>query len=418
MRKSVLLSIVPIAAAIFFASIAAAQVIVLNRATVIDGSGAPPQKDFTVVMENGRIRDLGPSSKIKAPAGATVIDLTGKFIVPGSINAHGHVGENSEPQLRQYALYGVTTATSMQTDPDEVVQVREAQKKGVLRGARVSTVKHRFAPDPEIATPEQGRAKVDEIVAAGADYIKVWVDSGFGTRAKLSAEFCAAVLEQARKLGKRTLGHAYEMVDARMLIEGGLNILGHNVRDREVDAEFIALAKKHDVTLTPTLIRDEFLFAYGDSPAWIEDPFFHRFLSAAQMTALRTKVRELQAKHPQRDLFKAGFEMNKINLKKLADGGVRIALGTDSGGAPSRFLVQGFSEHREMELMVQSGLTPMQVIQSFSKSASESLGIAKDFGTLAKGKAADLLVLDKNPLENITHMRAIHTIYLGGKKFA
>ena len=155
-------------------------------------------------MENGRIRDLGPSSKTPVPAGATVLDLSGKFITPGIINAHGHVGAKTEPQLRQYALYGVTTATSMQTDPDEVVQVREAQKRGELRGARVSTMKYRFAPDPEVVTPEQARAKVDQTVAAGADYIKIWVDGVFGTRAKLSPEFCAAVLEQARKHGKLT----------------------------------------------------------------------------------------------------------------------------------------------------------------------------------------------------------------------
>jgi len=109
--------------------------------------------------------------------------------------------------------------------------------------------------------------------------------------------------------------------------------------------------------------------------------------------------------------------MNRVNLKKLCDAGVRIAVGTESGGAADRFFVQGYAEHREMELMVQSGLTPMQVIQSFSQGASEALGIAKDFGTLAKGKGADLLVLEKNPLENITHMRSIQTIYLAGKMF-
>jgi len=147
-----------LAGVLLFAANAAAQITVLNRATVIDGTGAPPQKDITIVMENGRIRDMGPSPKISTPAGATVLDLTGKFIVPGIINAHGHVGAKTEPQLRQYALYGVTTATSMQTDPDEVVQVREAQKRGELRGARVSTVKYRFAPDPEVVTPEQARA--------------------------------------------------------------------------------------------------------------------------------------------------------------------------------------------------------------------------------------------------------------------
>ena len=415
MRRTGILSI--LAAALLFTTTATAQVTVLTHATVIDGAGAAPQKDVNIVMENGRIRDLGPSSRVPVPAGATVVDVTGKFIVPGIINAHGHVGAKTEPQLRQYALYGVTTTTSMQTDPDEVVQVREAQKRGELRGARVSTAKYRFAPDPEVVTPEQARAKVDETVARGADYIKVWVDGGFGTRTKLSPEFCAAVLEQARKHGKLTLGHAYELSDARMLVERGLNILGHNVRDREVDSDFTAMLKQRNVTLIPTLIRDEFLFAYGEAPAWIDDPFFLKFVPPERLAVLKTKIRDEQAKHPQRALFKAGFEMNKINLKKLSDGGVRIALGTDSGGAADRFFIQGYSEHREMELMVQSGLTPMQVIQSFSKGASEALGIDKEFGTLAKGKAADLLVLEKNPLDNIANMRTIQTVYLGGKKF-
>ncbi|HEX4988631.1 MAG TPA: amidohydrolase family protein [Candidatus Binatia bacterium] len=415
MRKTSTLII--LVAALLFTANATAQVTVLTHGTVIDGAGTAPQKDVTIVMENGRIRDVGLASKVSVPAGAAVVDLTGKFITPGIINAHGHVGAKTEPQLRQYAFYGVTTTTSMQTDPDEVVEVREAQKRGELRGARVSTVKYRFAPDPEVVTPQQARAKVDETVAAGADYIKVWVDSGFGTRAKLTPEFCAAVLEQARKHGKLTFGHAYELSDARMLVERGLNVLAHNIRDREVDSDFIAVLKQRNVTLIPTLIRDEFLFAYGEAPAWIDDPFFLKFVPPERLAVLKTKIRDEQAKNPQRALFKAGFEMNKINLKKLSDGGVRIALGTDSGGAADRFFIQGYSEHREMELMVQSGLTPMQVIQSFSKGASEALGIDKEFGTLAKGKAADLLVLEKNPLDSITNMRTIQTIYLGGKKF-
>jgi imidazolonepropionase-like amidohydrolase len=410
-------TLIILAAALLFTASATAQVTVLTHATVIDGTGAGPHKEVTIIMEKGRIRDMGPSSKLPVPAGATVVDLKGKFVTPGIINAHGHVGAKTEPQLRQYALYGVTTATSMQTDPDEVVQVREAQKRGELRGARVSTIKYRFAPDPEVVTPDQARAKVDQIVAAGADYIKIWVDGGFGTRAKLTPEFCIAVLEQARKHGKLTFAHIYELADAKMLVEQGLNVLAHNVRDREVDAEFIAMLKQRNVTLIPTLVRDELSFAYGDAPAWIDDPFFLKFVPPERLAVLKTKIRDEQAKNPQRDLIKAGFEMNKINLKKLSDGGVRIALGTDSSAAADRFNIQGYSEHREMELMVQSGLRPMQVIQSFSKGASEALGIDKEFGTLAKGKAADLLVLEKNPLDNITNMRSIQAIYLGGKKF-
>src|SRR5262249_5685627 len=187
-----------------------AQTPVLTNATVIDGTGTAPQSDVTIVMENGRIREMGPASKVSPPAGATVLDLTGKFIVPGIINAHGHVDAKREPQLRQYALYGVTTTTSMSFDNDDIAEFKAEQKRGNLRGARILTVKYRFMsapfnPGSEAKTPEEARAKVDEIVAKGADFIKVWIDNQGGKLVKLSPEFCAAVLGQARKHGKITM---------------------------------------------------------------------------------------------------------------------------------------------------------------------------------------------------------------------
>jgi imidazolonepropionase-like amidohydrolase len=397
---------------------AAAQVTALTRATVIDGTGAPPQKDVTIVMENGRIRDMGPSARVAVPAGAAVVNAAGKFVVPGIINAHGHVSANAEPELRQYASYGVTTAVSQGTDASDIlVKTRAEQQRGDLRGARVMTTRWRFEPNPEVATPEMARAKVDEVVGQGADFIKVWVESLYGTRAKISPEIRVAVLDQARKRGKITTAHIYELADAKMMIEAGLNILAHNVRDREVDAEFVALAKQRNVSLIPTLTRDEGLIAYAHTPPWIDEAFFRKSVPPERMEVLKTKVRDEQLKSPQTPLIRAGFEMNKTNLKKMADGGVRIAFGTDSGGAPNRFFVQGYYEHREMELMVQSGLTPMQVIQAFSRNSAEALGIDRDYGTLAVGKAADLLVLARNPLDNITNMRTFEAIYLGGKKF-
>jgi imidazolonepropionase-like amidohydrolase len=405
-------------ATLLFAASAAAQVTVLTHATVIDGTGAVARHDYSVVMEGGRIRELGPASSIATPSGAAEINLSGKFIVPGIINAHGHVGANPEPQLRQYATYGVTTTTSMATDPDEIVRLKEEQKRGVLRGARVLTVKYRFMPpDPRVVTPDEARARVDEIVAGGADFIKVWIDGQGGKRAKLSREFCAAVMDQARKHGKITMAHIYELADAKMIIDEGVNILVHNVRDQEMDADFIATLRRRNVSVISTLMREEAMFSYGAAPAWIDDPFFRKGLSAERLAILMTQKREEQAADPALALNKRAFEIDKLNLKKLSDAGVRIALGTDSGGDPSRFFIQGFFEHRQMELMVQAGLTPMQVIQAFSKGASEALGIDHEFGTLAQGKAADLLVLAKNPLENIAYMRAIEAVYLGGKKF-
>jgi imidazolonepropionase-like amidohydrolase len=410
-----------IAAGFWFASSAIGQVTVLSHATVIDGTGNTPQKDATMVMENGRIRDIGPSSLVQIPAGAAVSDLTGKFIVPGIINAHGHVGSKRDAQLRQYALYGVTTTTSMSFDDDDIAQFKEEQKRGNLRGARILTVKYRFMsapfiPGSEVKTPEAARAKVDEIVAKGADFVKVWVDAQGGRYPKLTPDFCAAVFDQARKYNKPTMAHIVEYADAKKMVELGVDILAHDVRDRVMDDDFIATLKQRNVSVISTLAREDEMFVFGESPAWLDDPFFRKGLTVEQSSKLAEK-RDNQAKDPQHAKLKRAFEIDKINIKKLTNAGVRIALGTDSGGALDRFFIQGFSEHLQMQLMVEAGLTPMEVIQAFSKGASETLRIDKDFGTLLRGKAADLLVLDRNPLENIANMQGIEAVYLGGRKF-
>jgi imidazolonepropionase-like amidohydrolase len=410
-------SLVALAATILFVGSAAAQVTVLRGATLIDGSGAAPESNVTIVIENGRLRDIGRD--VAPPAGATVIDLTGRFVVPGIINAHGHVGPTPrDPQLRQYALYGVTTTTSMAADPDDVVDFKAKQKAGDLRGARILTVRYRFTTLPgngsDYKTPEAARRHVDDIATHGADFIKVWLDAQGGRTPKLSREFVAAVLDQARKHGKLTMAHIVELADARMAVDEGVNMLVHNVRDQDIPADFLATLKARNVSVISTLAREEGMFrAAGGTP---DDPFFAKGLSPQQRGDLTKKLDTL-AKDPERAASMRSFEQDKVNVKRLWDAGIRFGFGTDSGGASERYFIQGFYEHRQMDLLAQAGLTPMQVIQSFSKNNSEMLGIDKDFGTLAKGKAADLLVLTRNPLDDIANMRTFEAVYLGGKKF-
>ncbi|MGZ3324633.1 MAG: amidohydrolase family protein [Xanthobacteraceae bacterium] len=252
MRANVL---VVLAAAVLVSASAAAQTTALTHATVIDGSGAAPQRDVTIVMEDGHIRAMAPG--LAAPADATVVDLTGKFVVPGIINGHGHVGPPPrDPQLRQYALYGVTTTTSMYFDQDDVQQFKQRQKAGDLRGARIMTVMYRFMSEPfrpgsEAKTPEEGRAKVDEIVAKGTDFVKVWIDAQGGRYPKLTPEFTGAVMDQARKHGKIRMAHIVELADARRIVDQGVNILAHNVRDQEIPDDFIATLKERDVSVIP-----------------------------------------------------------------------------------------------------------------------------------------------------------------------
>jgi imidazolonepropionase-like amidohydrolase len=395
---------------------AAAQVTVLTNATLIDGSGSAPQSNVTIVMENGRIREIGA---VAAPAGATVVDLAGKFVVPGIINGHGHVGPAPrDRQLRQYALYGVTTTTSMAADPDDIVDYKTRQKAGDLRGARILTVKYRFTTlesgGSDYKTPEAARQKVDEIAANGADFVKVWIDAQGGRHPKLTQDYVSAVFDQARKRGKLTMAHIVELVDARMAVEEGVNLLVHNVRDQDIPADFLATLKARNVSVISTLAREEGMFRAGGGAT--DNPFFTKGLTAAQAAELDKKLATL-ANDPARARLTRAFEQDKTNVKLLSDAGIRLGFGTDSGGASERFFVQGYFEHRQMELMIAAGLTPMQVIQSFSKNNAEALGIDRDFGTLARGKAADLLVLAKNPLDDIANMRTMEAVYLGGRKF-
>jgi imidazolonepropionase-like amidohydrolase len=403
---------------------AAAQTTVLTNATLIDGSGSPPQPNVAIVIARGHIADIVPASQAPAPgAGTTVVDLTGKFVVPGIINGHGHVGPPPrDPQLRQYALYGVTTTTSMYFDQDDVQQFKERQKAGELNGARILTVMYRFmsppfVPGSEVKTPDEARAKVDEIVAKGTDFVKVWIDAQGGRYPKLSPEFTAAVMDQARRHGKIRMAHIFELADARRIVDQGVNILAHDVRDQVIPDDFIATLKDRNVSVIPTLAREEAMFVFGDSPGFTDNPFFQKGLTPERLALLKTKKRDEQASDPARPQFRNAFEIDKINVRKLRDAGVRLGFGTDSGGEPNRFFIQGFFEHRQMELLRDAGLSPMEIIQTFSRNNAEMLGIDQEFGILAKGKAADLLVLANNPLDDITNMRTMEAVYLGGRKF-
>jgi imidazolonepropionase-like amidohydrolase len=400
-----------------------AQVTALTNATLIDGSGAAPQSGVTIVMQGGRITAIGRDAE--PPAGAGIVDLSGKYVVPGIINGHGHVGPAPhERQVRQYALYGVTTTTSMASDPDAIAEYKARTRAGDIRGARVLTVMYRFttmqAPGAgyDYRTPEAARGKVDEIAAKGADVLKVWIDPQGGKVPRLSREMVTAIVDQGRKHNLITGAHIVELADANMVIDEGVRILLHNVRDQEVGNDFITRLKDRNITVISTLAREEGMFAYGnEGPGFTDNPFFTKSVPPERMAVLTGKIRETQAKMPGRDRAIRAFETDKKNLKRMVDAGARFGFGTDSGGDPNRFFVQGFFEHRQMELMVQAGLTPMQVIQAFSKNNAEAYGIQKDYGTLALGKAADLLVLTKNPLDDILNMRALEAVYIGGRKF-
>lgn len=416
----------------------------IRGVTLIDGSGGPPTLNATVVVAGDRIVLIGEGGTLQVSDNSTVVDGRGKTLIPGIINLHGHVGlttglvqaqenftrDNVIENLRTYASYGVTTTTSLGTDLNSVIEVRDAISRGEVRGvARILTALQGFTTENgypthvpgvkglalEVSDPAEARVQVDRLADSGADLVKMWVDSHHGNFEKLRPNISRAIIDQAHKRGLLAAAHLYELADAKRLADAGLDIIAHSVRDGDVDRGLIRRLLARDVTYAPTLTREQSTFVYADLPHWLDEAFFARSVSPSVVQGLRTSMRETQSKDAELAINRKNFRVAMRNLKRLADAGVKIGFATDTG-PPGRF--PGYFEHWEAELMVQAGLTPMQVIVSFSKTASEALGIDRDFGTLAEGKVADMILLDANPLGNIRNLREINTVYLGGQPVA
>lgn len=421
--------------------VAAQRPLVIENVTLVDGSGGPPTLNATVIVLGGRIAVIGEGGTHQVSGDPRVIDGQGKTLVPGIINLHGHVGltkglvqaqenysrESVIDNLRTYASYGVTTTTSLGTDMEAVLGVSNEVNRGSLPGvARVRTALHGFttpngyptkAPGVkglalEVSTPDEARQHVDRLAAKGADLVKMWVDGHHGAFKKLRLSVCRAIIDQAHNRGLLAVAHLYELADAKLLVEAGLDMIVHSVRDTDVDRGLIRRLLARGVTYSPTLTREQSTYVYADEPDWLADPFFTRGVEASLVDELRTTFRDTQANDPELKINRENFRVAMRNLKTLSDAGVKIGFGTDTG-PPARFA--GYFEHWEAELMVEAGMTPMQVIVSFSKNASEALGIERDFGTLAEGKVADMILLNSNPLGNIRNLRDIDTVFIAGQ---
>jgi imidazolonepropionase-like amidohydrolase len=412
--------------------------IVLKGARLVDGTGRPAIENAVLVIEGDHVVAAGKAGMVSIPKDAEVRDVSGKTIMPALINLHGHLGlsangadsvaghytqENVLKQLNKYLSYGVATVTSLGQDDDEIYKIRDAQHAGTLGGARLYTAgrgfleytgkanpaDHRYRPQ----TPEEARTDVRELAAHHPDFMKMWVDDGLGHGVKIQPAVYQAIIDEAHKRHIRVFAHEFYLNDAKALLAAGIDGFAHSIRDQPVDNDVMQSMKARGVFLIPTLVRDEVLFAYADNLKWLDDPFFKAGFEPAAMAMVRSPENvEKGRKDPDIAKYRAGLEMGKKNLKTLSDAGVKIAFGTDSG-IPTRF--PGYFEHRELQLMVEAGLTPMQAIVAATGTNAEILGGAKQFGTLQSGRRADFLVLDANPLEDIHNTERLSAVWQAGK---
>jgi imidazolonepropionase-like amidohydrolase len=382
-------------------------------ARIIDGTGRPPIEKGILVIRGGRIEAVG--KHLRLPAGVIRIDATGRTIIPGLINAHGHV--NNMSQLGVYLRDGITTVLSLGGDKEFALRTQCAS-------AAPGTVPHLYVAGPiqdstaipgavAVTTPEQARRSVDELILQKPDIVKVRVDDFLGARPKMSPAVYQAVIDEAHKNGYRTAAHVVLLDDAKGVLRAGVNYIAHSVRDREVDDEFIGLMKQHHAFYSPTLTREVAVFTYAETPEFFSDPFFLKEADPTEMAKMEdSKHQEAVRNDHAARWYKDHLPIAMHNLKTLSDAGIVIAMGTDSGGGPGRF--QGYFEHLELEYETKAGLTPMQALISATSGAAQAVDISRKAGTLEKGKWADFVVLTANPLDDIRNTRKIDSVWIGG----
>lgn len=413
-----------------------ADTTVIVGATVIDGRSDTPIENAVLVIEGATIRNIGAQGSIELPANAQRIDATGKTIMPGMFNLHGHVAlsdgmergtqyhtrERIQQDVNAYLYYGITHVASLGINQEPLQGFLEDQREGRAGGARVHSGGLGFAAkdgwrpaDVETinrpTTPDEARAMVRNELAKNAEVIKIWVDDNQGELPKITPELYGAIIDEAHQNNLKVLAHMYTLKDAKELIRRGIDALAHSVRDEEVDEEFLTLAKASGVTQIPTLVGHRTSLTYAENPDFLNDPALPLLFPASVLDVVRTEQYQRRSA-PALERTRQRYETAARNTMKVAAAGIPIAVGTDSQGA-GRF--QGLWEHIEMELLVEAGLTSMDAIRAATVNSAKFLGVENRFGTLEPGKVADFIVLNSDPLSDISNSRDIDAVWMNGQ---
>jgi imidazolonepropionase-like amidohydrolase len=438
------------------------HILAITHVTIIDMTGAPLRADQAIIIKKDRIEAIGASNAVAIPLGAQVLDARGKFLIPGLVDMHIHLTAAGEPDgSRKFMLplllaNGITTVRDMGGYLESLrplhKEIQEGKRLGpqiLIPGPYLDGSPPSFQPSFVVTTPVQAAEDVHQLVALGVDFIKV--------QSMLSRDAYFAIAKAAQREHITFVGHVPDQVTAAEAADAGQHSIEHltNVLrgcsreepklmreqlymplkqeapeqshgrivqwQRELldsyspakAAALIAKFKEKEVWQTPTLI-----LLKNDAFPTLENPD----ASDARTKLIPPRTFDIWKKSrsaQMQTLSPQDFELHAQLLRKSMDlvaemqkAGVHILAGTDS---PAPYVFPGSGLHDELQLLVESGLTPFEALQSATKSPAEFVHTAKDSGTIEKGKFADLVLLDANPLDNIRNTCKIHAVILRGK---
>jgi imidazolonepropionase-like amidohydrolase len=393
--------------------------------TLIDGTGAPPIPDATVLIEHERIVAVGPRPKVRVPQGIPTIDVKGKTILPGLWDMHAHVEQVEWGPI--YLAAGVTTVRDCGNELEFITSVRDAIAGGRGIGPRILAAGIVDGSGPmaigveRVDTPEQARDWTDRYHAAGFQQMKIY--------SSVKLEELKAVADEAHRLGMTVTGHVPNGLNAYQVVEAGQDQINHlssilsilappspaestkvarfeaiariDLESPEV-RKAIAFFKKHGTVIDPTIALNEFFTFSTAKPPTSVEPGANKV--APELTA---QVMDVGPPSPIADLIERMFKKELAIIGALHKAGVTIVAGTDQA-------VPGHSLHREIELYVQAGFSPMEAIQAATIVPARVMGLEKSLGTIEVGKRADVIIINGDPIEDIRNTRNVEKVISNG----